>query len=140
MSRPRLFLILTLAVSTAGCGADDGLGRLPISGTITLDGKPLQHGLIQFQPTSDRQPVAAGGFVADGKYAIARESGPVPGTYRVTITAAGEPSKPAEDDIPGGLPPAGKELVPAAYNSNSQVDAVVKADGDNVFNLDMKSK
>ena len=43
-----LFLILPLVVA-GGCG--DGRGvRIPISGVVTVDGQPLQHGSVTFNP------------------------------------------------------------------------------------------
>ncbi len=39
----------------AGCGGSSGkaIERNPVSGTVTLDGSPLDQGAIRFEPMSD---------------------------------------------------------------------------------------
>lgn len=38
-----------------GCGGD-GLPREPVSGSITVDGKPLKSGMVMFTPTDPSMP------------------------------------------------------------------------------------
>lgn len=81
-------------ISLTGCG---GVKRIPVAGTVTLDGKPLNGVLVVFSPDSAKgntAPISATGQVTDGHYelqtnAVTRaESGPgvPPGWYKVTVT------------------------------------------------------
>ena len=45
-------VVLVSIVAGLGCERDDGLGRRPISGEATLDGRPLAAGSIHFEPGS----------------------------------------------------------------------------------------
>src|SRR5947209_6985710 len=64
LMRPRslrlslVFLVLLLA---GGCGS--GENRCAVAGKVTLDGKPLEVGLISFLPSDGTQSPSAGGPV-----------------------------------------------------------------------------
>jgi hypothetical protein len=132
---------LAFGIAVAGCGGDvtDTLPRQEISGGVTLGGKPLARGVIQFQPAS--QGVAAGGEIKDGKFAIARAGGPVPGDYKVIISSAGAAEKTTEPlGPPGASTPPPVEPIPARYNTASKLTARVEAGKVNSFDfpLDLK--
>ena len=98
--------IVLLAV---GCGKVDHGDRLPLSGTVTVQGKPLAgKATIFFDPVIDRDVfnpavdpsiIGSAGEVTDGQYTIPVESGPTPGvTCQATIITAsgnddGDPNK-----------------------------------------------
>src|SRR4051794_10320669 len=46
-----------------GCGGTDGLPRQAVSGTVTVDGKPLKAGLITFMPSGPDIPTQGGATV-----------------------------------------------------------------------------
>src|SRR5688500_7472783 len=83
-------VVMFALLGGCGGGESDDRPRQAISGAVSLDDRPLAHGFIQFQPMSE-QGVAAGGNVTDGKYAIDRDQGPVPGEYKVIISTAQAP-------------------------------------------------
>jgi hypothetical protein len=134
---------LVLLASLAGCGggATDDLPRQPVSGTVSLDGRPLARGYIQFQPLGE-QGVAAGGDVTDGKYGIDLAQGPIPGEYKVIISSAGAsgPSSAEPPPPPGAptMPPP--DPIPARYNTESTLTAKVEAGRPNKFDFSMTSK
>jgi hypothetical protein len=71
---------------TAGCGSRPLL--VPVKGVVTLDGKPLSSGVVQFQPASGQ--VATGAIAGDGTFTLSRltpNDGVPPGSYRVAVTA-----------------------------------------------------
>lgn len=87
-----VLLTILCTFSLAGCG---GGKRLPVSGAVTLDGKPLNDGVVTFSPNSAKgntAQVTCTGVVKDGHYelqtiAITRSnsgSGAPPGWYKVT--------------------------------------------------------
>jgi hypothetical protein len=141
-----------LGLFLAGCGGEsDGLPREAVSGTVTLDGKPMPEGNIQFVPTETSTTSIAvnpGAKITDGSYSIPRESGPVPGTYKVVIYAgaSGGAANPDTKKAPGGardkmaqqkLKP---ELIPTKYNAQTELTAKVEAGKTNVFNFDLKTE
>ncbi len=79
--------IATLLVATSGC-ADGGPKLVPVSGRVTIDGKPLPYGYIRFIPeqgrASDAQLESDGTFTL--RYSGERE-GAVLGNHRVEIAA-----------------------------------------------------
>jgi len=125
----------------AGCqGPSDTLPREAISGTVTLDGKPLPAGRIEFQPSGQAETTAASGGITDGSYRIRQDEGPVPGTYKVSVTSAVTTAKPPPGAMPGDTPPPPKEPIPAKFNAQTKLTAEVKKGGPNTFNFELTSK
>jgi hypothetical protein len=140
-------MVFGLAVSALflGCGGPaDDLPRQAVSGTVTFKGKPLEAGMIQFQPGSAGVATAGQTEIADGKYAISQSEGLVPGQYLVTITSATPKAAEAPTSgppaMPGDAPPPPKETIPAQYNARSKLTANVTKEGPNTFPFDLKDK
>ncbi|MEZ6126389.1 MAG: hypothetical protein R3C49_24965 [Planctomycetaceae bacterium] len=136
--RPAVLLpiLVTIAcLTTAGCGGDTPpIGF--VSGTIKLNGQPLEGANVEFTPANGRGSVAV--TDAEGKY-ILKYTNTVDGalvgqhTVRISTGVAGSASN------EGGDSPAGKpERIPPAYNSQSEVKADVKS-GSNTFDYDIDS-
>jgi hypothetical protein len=124
----------------AGCGgAADTLPRQPVSGTVKFKGEPLKSGMIQFQPDSPSVTTAGGSGVIDGKYAVPRSEGLVPGKYKVMISSTSGSLEPAKPSMPGDPPPPAREPIPAKYNSSTELTAEVKQEGPNTFDFDLKA-
>jgi hypothetical protein len=134
-SRPGIILALVLA---AGCGSDDSRGRRAISGDVTLDGRPLGEGVILLEPRSATDPgMTVGATIRRGSFAIPRDQGPAPGSYRVRIySSSGVQAPPGEGQSEATRRPM-VERLPSAYNTRSQVGVDVTADGPNRFRFDL---
>jgi hypothetical protein len=135
------------ALALAGCGAagEDQLPREPVSGSVTFDGQPLKKGTIQFQPSSQKESVASGGMVAEGRFEVPRPEGPVPGKYKVMIYAEGNSvSAGSAEGVSPGLSRSKSEPadttapIPARYNVQTELTAEVKSGGPNTFTFDLK--
>jgi hypothetical protein len=139
-SRHALLALLTLYSAVfIGCGPDYG-GRQEVKGTVKLKGQPLDNGVIEFMPVSGDRSTQTGAVIANGTYSIARESGLVPGKYRVIITAGdGRTPASATDEAPGptGANIVSKDRVPPEYNTNSKQEVEVTENGPNVFDYDI---
>ena len=132
-------LAITLTM-LLGCGPDNPLGRLPLSGEVTLDGAPVVLGSIQFEPTGD-DGLASGARIENGDFSTDAPQGLPPGRYLVRIFYP-ESQAPAEQGIaaPGaestgaatGFAVA-RELIPPVYNITSEQYVEVTAEGENRF-------
>jgi len=107
------------AALAAGC---DGSGLADVSGTVTVDGAPVEEGSITFVP-ADGQGQTAGGPIKDGKYSV-RAS---PGRMKVSISAPKAIGKKKLYNTPNS--PEGtiwKEGLPARYNEQTELTLDVK--------------
>jgi hypothetical protein len=144
------FIIISFACC-AGCGQQGG--TVPVEGIITLDGEPLPDIQVLFdQP--DLGPSENKGYTGrtdeEGRYILVpvtgEGSGVPPGTYRVSLSTAGNPSAPAPPPganrstifYPESLPPP-PERVPPAYRGG-KLSFTVTEDGTDQANFDLKSR
>ena len=76
-------LLLALVL---GCGKREYTGprRMPLSGKVTVDGEPMQMGVISFLPQDETGRVS-GGPIKDGSYSVPEAMGATAGKYRVEI-------------------------------------------------------
>ena len=114
----------------AGCGGNSDLASA--RGKITLDGQPLANALVVFAPVSSGT-TSYGRTIDSGDYEMMfsdQEHGAWIGENSVRITTG---------DVGTGDSPGTKERVPAIYNSETTLKAVVEQKA-NVFNFDLESK
>jgi hypothetical protein len=101
-----------LLLVPTGCGSSDSLPREAVSGSVSLDRKPLETGMITFLPADASVPTQGGSPIVGGRYEIPRDQGLVPGKYKVVISSgADEPEKSVDktnNDMPG-MPPIPKK-------------------------------
>ena len=106
-----VLLVACLAVET-GCGRRPALA--PVSGRVTLDGRPLGFGSVMIQPTAG--PAARGRIQPDGSFTVgtfAPGDGAIvgPATVRVACYEQQRPGAAAQQ----GEPTLGKSLIPEKY-------------------------
>jgi len=130
--------ILSAAGLFSGCGAAaDPYGRLPVKGSVTLDGTALPSGEIVF--TSDSVvPLISGTKIVNGQFAIPKDQGLAPGVYKVTINSILETAHPSGDVM--NHPTEFKELIPEEFNKKSKLTAEVQNAGENTFSFDVVTK
>ncbi len=130
---------LIVFVGLVGCGSSDGLDRRAISGIVTLDGRPLADGAIHLEPEPNQSSTAVGATIRRGEFAIARDQGPIPGSYRVRIYASsGVQSPPAKGQTERTRRPM-VEVLSDAYNIQTLLRADVTARGPNRFRFELLS-
>jgi hypothetical protein len=130
--------LVTGLLLLGGCGGpEDDLPRQEVTGSVILQGEPLSDGMIQFRPESN-QGTFASASIKDGKYAIARNEGPVAGGYRVIITSPPQSTATPAEGGPGKAPPSPPDRIPKKYNASSTLNAEVRAGSPNVFDFDLK--
>lgn len=120
-----------LLLGVAGCGGER-FPVAPVSGTVTLDGKPLADARIGFEPRriGDKPNAGPGSYAktdAQGRYELTTltgESGAVVTTHDVWIRTHVAPA-----DRSGAIIPASSEKVPAKYNDASILTFDVPSEG-----------
>jgi hypothetical protein len=127
-----VFAICLVAVCAVGCSSrpKDFPTLAAVTGTVTLDGQPLQKAVVMF--LSEKGVAASGVTDANGRYTLLyRGSADGAGLGRNTVTVTTLPDDPNMGVV--------KERIPAAYNTQSTLTADVVA-GPNTFDFAMESK
>ena len=116
--------VLLVAVFS-GCG-QSGPDVAPVSGRITLDGRPLASADVAFQPDG-AQRASSGRTDADGRYELMfkrGQPGALVGQHTVRISVSREIVR---------NPPQ----IPARYDTQSELRREVKVGEENVFDFDL---
>lgn len=101
--------------------------RVPVEGTVMVNGKPLGHGWLTLHPQDERQPIVAA-YVGkkDGKFVIDAKHGPYPGRYRVEAHVL---STPASDMKIGKTSLEDAVVAAGAENGSPKANAPAAGDG-----------
>ena len=118
-------MLVAACCAASGCGsAEDPL--YPVTGTITVDGKPLTKGTVGLIPDLARGNTSAyapqGKIGPDGQFSIAtlERTGAAPGRYKVVVwSAANEPASDSYQDMQAYKP---QWLVDAKYTQAETTD------------------
>jgi hypothetical protein len=141
---------LLWAVALAGCGG--GGATSPVTGVVTLDGKPLAGASIQFVPQGSGRD-ATGETDKDGAFVMSTfkpRDGVVPGTYKVVIspptgTADPTPHGSAEDAMAAASKPQTKKqstgpAFPQKYSRPDQTPLTQEVPVKGKLTFDLKSE
>ena len=138
MARRCGWLPLVLVVLTGCSGGKDRIA--PVSGVVRLNGKPLAGASVFFEPIpSDKETYGPGAHAitdAEGRFtlmvAAEKTRGAVIGKNTVRISLGDAPK-----GDPGGAHLT-RELLPARYNSKSELTFDVPPGGSDAANFDLK--
>ena len=132
---PGMFVLLL----AGGCAKEDG--RFEVWGDITLDGKPVSDGVIDFEPM-ENTGTKSGVLIQDGKYKITKEKGLAAGKYKVRITSGDAKEKVPEEGLPGPSKESllSKERIPPDYNTNTKQTVEVGKTKENRFDFAIKTR
>ena len=102
-------LPVVCCLPACGCGSGESYEVVPVSGQVTLEGKPIADVRVSFQPTAtgtstDPGPASMGVTDAEGRFSVqtigqSKKNGAVTGKHRVTLTIGSEQEP---DDDAGG--------------------------------------
>lgn len=145
-------LVAGVLVLLSGCGgveADyDKLGLVEISGTVTLDGNPLEGAVVMF--FTPEETFCYGRTDSSGYYTLklnSEKTGVIPGDklVRISTTAStgeeeggGVAEGEGDDEDPDAKKGAKEERVPECYNKKSKLQVTV-TESDSSFNFDLNS-
>jgi hypothetical protein len=123
-------LAATLCLALGGCGHS----RVAVHGTVTINGEPMDLGMITFVPEDANQTNVAG-KVSDGKYSLDATRGPFPGKYHVQIFWAKKTGRQVPNGE-GGMQDETAEGLPARFNTDTELTATISSWSNSLdFNL-----
>jgi len=128
-----------MRANAPGTGA--GPQRAAVHGQVTLNGKPLDTGMIVLVPAGDTKGPSAGATLTGGTFRIAAAGGPVVGRYRVEIKANRKTGRMVKPRSPVGKSKQVEEVeqvVPSRYNTASELEIEIKP-GRNRVTFDLTS-
>ncbi|SFI39474.1 carboxypeptidase-like regulatory domain-containing protein [Planctomicrobium piriforme] len=134
--KQQLLLLLALIGLLAGCGRSTGPELARVEGRVTLDGTPLPHAKLRFQPLGGKGTYSTGETDESGRFSLqfSRDrKGAMIGTHGVVITT-GNPHHEMDDGTSYPLP----EVLPAKYHQKSELTREVVA-GKNKFEIELTS-
>jgi hypothetical protein len=100
-------VVAALLLALPACGRSKP-AVAPVSGRITLDGKPVTTGVVIFYPQTGRPATSQIG--SDGRYTLGTftpTDGALPGLHRVVIESRAAPASTPRPARPVGPPPPG---------------------------------
>ena len=139
----RLLLFVGLAVVLAllnGCGGAKeytGEQRYPLSGKVTVDGQPMESGVISFLP-EEKEGRVSGGPIKGGAYSVTEAMGANAGKYRVKINWNKPTGRRVKDAYGEEIMDEYKEGLPAKYHSKSELTVEVPVK-QNTFDFELKT-
>ncbi len=135
------FLGLVITGCDSNSSGVDTLPRVAVHGTITLDGKPLPEGKLQFQPDPSGTGIVTVAEIQEGRFSLDRSNGPTPGKYHVIVSSIPVYKIKPGDEPGGGPPKSGPETIPKWYmGASSELTAEVEDDSPQSFDFALSSK
>lgn len=144
-------VVLALAPLLAGCGG--GPRPVKVSGTLTLDGKPVEGVTVQFVPTGGAGRPAAALTRADGGFDLTTHEngdGALPGDYKVVVKynppVETGPAQSTEQGMQEAMKQQAKMkrqkpkyVIPPTYSDSSKTPLQQKVPADGPVKIDVKS-
>ena len=140
----QILALVAFAAGNAGCGSSQYEKLVPVSGAITLDGKPLDGATVAFIPVTSSQMQPSYGYTDEsGKYVLKTPEGDVGvslGEYRIVVskilTPEGKPIPPGSQT--GGA--EGDESIPLPHSDpRGTKNVAVVTDNETVFDVAIAS-
>lgn len=125
--------VVSLCCAALGCGGrlTDEPERVPVSGTVSYGGQPIDEGEIRFVPTKGTEAPVSSAPIKVGAYTANVKGGVPIGTHRVEIRAYRPQAGASTEEVPGMAPGQApqEQYIPAKYNSASTLELAVDAGG-----------
>jgi hypothetical protein len=132
------FVALGATFGLIGCGKGDPHNRQPVSGTVSVNGKPVVFGNISFEPL-ENQPTRFDREIVDGKFSVNQAGGLAPGKYLVRVQGWDGKLPPVGDNPGEFRGPMPKVMVPEKYGASSKETVTIKAGDKNELTIDLKN-
>jgi hypothetical protein len=148
---------LFLVIASSGCGSGikkpDWPPGVEVSGSVKLDGQPVELAIVRYIPEAETSgPGATGMTDSLGEYSLTYRdpngkiaSGVIPGKYKVAISRMLKPDgtvwTPSPENNEGPMTTGAREQIPMKFSNPAQctLRAVIGPKG-GTFNFDVKTK
>ena len=148
MKRAIAVVVFLLMLIPVGCGGS-GPEKVSVYGNVAVDGRPVVRGTIAFVSLQGGRTAA--GPIIDGVYDISQNDGPYVGEQKVTIQVFEKTGKvievkkslPGPPDEEAAIPEGGirmeetKQILPARYNTASELRAMLESGQDSPVNFEL---
>jgi hypothetical protein len=124
-----------LSLILSGCGSKE----CHVSGEVTFDGKPVDNGVIVFEPPEGAGQTS-GTDIVDGFYELPKNARVTSGKNIVRIQAFHKTGRKVSAKPAPGLVDEMLQIIPPEYNQRSTLTADIQADKVNVVNFNLKKK
>ena len=121
------FAGLAAATLALGCGGSE-LDRIPVAGSVTFQGQPVEKGQIRFIPQGGTKGPVTVEPINAGHYETTNAGGVPVGSHRVEIRGYNAHDYATAPTGPGS-PPV-KQLLPAKFNTATELTATLNAESD----------
>jgi hypothetical protein len=130
-------------VAALGCGSRP---IVPVSGKVTLNGKPLANAMVAFNPipkegSSEAGPGSVGTTDENGAFTLKvspDRKGALVGRHRVAISATNPPTGGGDARLPRGGR-ALRNTIPSRYNEQSELTLEVPSGGTDRADFELTS-
>lgn len=127
--------LIPLILLLVGCGSPYEVA--PVSGTVTMNGKPLDNAVVVFQPDGNKEhpnpgPSSGGRTDSQGRFTLQIEPekpGAVVGKHRVLVWTHMDATDDAQEF---------QETIPPRYNMESELRFEVPSQGTDQANFELK--
>jgi hypothetical protein len=136
----RIFILsICFLVCAIGCQNSNPQNRQKIEGDVTLGGKPVASGNIEFEPIGDqKERTQSGALITNGRYSIPASSGLVAGEYKVRISVMEEVAGSRVDNPdPMQSTVEYRDLAPPEFGNQTAQKVTVETGKKNKFDFNM---
>lgn len=102
MGNLKKVIALLVIAFAASCNSKGQIGT--VSGTVAVDGRPVDTGTIHFRPAGDGNSKGAGAIIEGGRFTLPANDAITPGTYSVVIQAFFKTGRIVKDPQKGDVP------------------------------------
>jgi hypothetical protein len=139
MNKYILFLLVCFLITVCGCADSNPQNRLKIEGEVTLGGKPVNNGNIEFEPIGNQtERTHSGSVITNGKYSIPAVQGLAAGEYRVRISVMEEvPGSRVDNPDPMLSKVEYRDIAPPEFGNKTTQKITIEVNKVNKFDFNM---
>ena len=134
-------LFLTSLGLLIGCSrtTENSAARVPVSGKLLIDQRPLQYALLEFVP-DDPEGSQVSTVMEEGVFRLPQEQGLTPGLYNVAVLRYAPENVDGISAEQQREMAASRALIPERYQSPGALTVVIEADKTNDLTLNLVSQ
>ncbi|MFI4875314.1 MAG: hypothetical protein ACIALR_08250 [Blastopirellula sp. JB062] len=129
-------LVAFISLMALGCGSSGDPNMVPIRGSVSYQGAPVDDGVVRFVPSAGVKAPVRVAQVVDGAYELDGRFALSPGTYQIQIEGFEGEDMPVSE--PGQVVESRRQILPEQYNVKSKIDPLTVNTGDAALKKDFE--